>query len=243
MYIKTNRGIKVTKEQALSKLQLNPRLLQIAKLVPNCKAVADIGTDHGYIPIFSVLAGLCNQAIASDINKGPIKRAGENVKLFCLEEKISLRLGGGLETVEAGEADVVVIAGMGGILISDILEKSKDVVMAAKHLILQPMTAAGELREYLCQSSFNVTKEVLVAEDEKLYSIICVDVGGKCEYSPKDLLLGKNVEETEPGLFEENRKRVIQKLEKRLAGLEKSVVPENACQAQRVRELLELVNK
>lgn len=232
----------MTKEQALSKLQLNPRLLQIARLVPTCKAVADIGTDHGYIPIFSVLAGLCDGAIASDINKGPIKRAEENVKLFCLEDKISLRLGGGLETVQPGEADVIVIAGMGGILVSDILEKSKDVVNGAKHLILQPMTAVKELREYLCQNSFCVQKEVLVAEEDKLYSIICVDVGGECEYSPKELLLGKNVEETEDGLFEENRKRVVQKLEKRLAGLEKSVIPKNLGQAKGVRDLLELVN-
>ncbi len=231
----------MTKEQALSKLQLNPRLLQIARLVPNCKAVADIGTDHGYIPIFSVLAGLCKSAIASDINKGPIRRAEENVKAFCLEDKISLRLGGGLETVKPGEADVVVIAGMGGILISDILEKSKDVVNEAKHLILQPMTAVKELREYLCQNSFCVQKEVLVAEEDKLYSIICVDVGGQCEYSPKEILLGKNVEETEEGLFEENRKRVIQKLEKRLAGLEKSVILENLSQAKDVRALLDLV--
>ena len=232
----------MTKEQALSKLQLNPRLLQIARLVPICKAVADIGTDHGYIPIFSVLAGLCQSAIASDINKGPIRRAEENVKAFCLEDKISLRLGGGLETVKPNEADVVVIAGMGGILISDILEKSKDVVNGAKHLILQPMTAVKELREYLCQNSFCVQKEVLVAEEDKLYSIICVDVGGECEYSPKELLLGKNVEETENGLFEENRKRVIRKLEKRLAGLENSVIPENLGQAKDVRALLDLVN-
>lgn len=232
----------MTKDEVLSKLQLNPRLACIAKLVPSCKAVADIGTDHGYIPIFSVLSGLCDMAIASDINKGPINRAGENVKAFCLENKISLRLGGGLETVQAGEADVIVIAGMGGILISDILEQSKNVTMAAKHLILQPMTAAKELREYLCKNSFSVRKEVLVAEEDKLYSILCVEVGGKTEYSSRELLLGKNVVETQSGLFEENRKRVASKLLKRINGLEKSTLAENKAQADEVRRLLEEIN-
>lgn len=232
----------MTKNEVLSKLQLNPRLACIAGLVPKCKAVADIGTDHGYIPIFSVLSGLCDRAIASDINQGPIKRALENVKAFCLEDRISLRLGGGLETVKPGEAEAIVIAGMGGILISDILERSKDVAMAAKYLILQPMTAAGELREYLCSNAFSVEKEVLVAEEDKLYSIICVKTGGKSEYSPGELLLGKNVVETEPGLFERNRRAVQKKLETRLCGLEKSVLSENRSQADEVRRLLEVVN-
>ena len=233
----------MTKEQALSKLQLNPRLLQIARLVPNCKAVADIGTDHGYIPIFSVLAGLCERAIASDINKGPIRRAEENVKAFCLEDKISLRLGGGLETVKPNEADVVVIAGMGGILISNILEASNNIVRNAKLLILQPMTAVIELRQYLSENNYEISAEHLEAEEEKIYNILVAKPGGNTQYTLKELYLGKGLYETSPNLVERYKTAVLTKLNKRVDGLKKSRNPENETELKKTLNLLKILNE
>lgn len=231
----------MTKTEALSKLQLNPRLAEIARLIPPCTGLADIGTDHGYIPIFGILSGVAERAVASDINRGPVKRAHQNVLRHGLEDRIDLRLGGGLSTVEAGEAEVIVIAGMGGILISDILRDAKAVANSARYLILQPMTAAKELREYLCQNSFAVEKEVLVAEEDKIYNIICVRPGGKSQYSLRELYLGKNIDEEQQPLFEENRRRVREKFKKRLAGLEKSTREESKKEADEVRRVLDVL--
>ena len=226
-------------EESLQRLRLNPRLLKIAEMVSSCESLADIGTDHGYRPIYALLKGTAKSAIASDINKGPIKRAKKNVLAFGLADKISLRVGPGLTTVEAGEAETIVIAGMGGILISDILEESQKTVSLAKQLILQPMTAEKELREYLCTNDFTIEEEILVAEEEKIYNIICVSPGGRTEYSSKELVLGRGLESTSPMLFEEYKRRILTKLEIKLAGLSKSDLDKNKAEAHRVRKLIE----
>ena len=224
------------------KLRLNPRLLKIAQLIPDCKSLADIGTDHAYVPIFALLEGKVSSAIASDINRGPVQRAKENAKAFGLEGKLSLRLGPGLETVKPNEAETIIVAGMGGILISEILENSKEVVKSAKHLILQPMTAAKELREYLIGHSFTIQKEVLVSEDDKIYNILCVDVGGRSEYSQKELILGKGLEDTAPELYSRYFKNIERKLKIRIAGLKSSGLKENQDLAKEAEALLDLIN-
>ncbi|MBR5155896.1 MAG: SAM-dependent methyltransferase [Clostridia bacterium] len=224
------------------KLRLNPRLLKIAQLIPDCKSLADIGTDHAYVPIFALLEGKVSSAIASDINRGPVQRAKENAKAFGLEDKLSLRLGPGLETVKPNEAETIIVAGMGGILISEILENSKEVVKSAKHLILQPMTAAKELREYLIGHSFTIQKEVLVSEDDKIYNILCVDVGGRSEYSQKELILGKGLEDTAPELYSRYFKNIERKLKIRIAGLKSSGLKENQDLAKEAEALLDLIN-
>ncbi len=225
------------------KLRLNPRLQKIASLVPKSVCLADIGTDHAYVPICVLLEGKVQTAIASDINRGPVSRARENAIAYGLEDKLSLRLGPGLETISPGEAETIVIAGMGGILIADILENSKEAAMAAKHLILQPMTAAKELREYLCSRSFTITNEVLVAEEDKIYNILCVDAGGKSEYSQKELILGKGLNATSPELYKRYFNSIEKKLKIRLNGLKASGVEENRLPAQEVEALIELINK
>lgn len=223
--------------------ELNPRLLKIAELVPKVNCLADIGTDHAYIPIWTVLSKIAKKAIASDINRGPVARAKENVCAFGLEDKISLRLGSGLSTTRPCEADVIVIAGMGGILISDILDNAKQTAEAAKLLILQPMTAARELREYLLDNGFLIDSEHLAKEDEKIYTIICArfDSLNTCEYSKKDLILGKGLETAYPELFRKHKASVINKYEKRLEGLSKSNRSENKEELENVKETLALL--
>ncbi len=223
-------------------LKLNPRLKKIAELLPQCNCVADIGTDHAYIPIYAILEGKAKRAIASDINRGPVMRARANAQQYGTLDRLSLRLGGGLETLEPNEADVIVIAGMGGILISDILENSKAVVNGAKYLILQPMTAAKELREYLCSRNFTIEEEFLTAEDEKIYNILCVKVGGRTEYSQKELVLGRDLDKTAPELYGRYFWGIEKKLKTRLAGLKSSSQPENRAIASEVEQLIELIN-
>lgn len=207
---------------------LSPRLQKIADLVPCCKTLADIGTDHAYIPVHLVHRGRTERAIASDIKAGPLARAAENVGRFGLEEQIELRLGAGLETVCPGEADVIVIAGMGGILIADILKKSHETVSRAKLLILQPMTAAYELREFLCENGFEIRGEYLAAEDDKLYCIITAAPHGKTDYSEAELFLGRGIGKNSPELWERYRAQTAEKLNKRIHGLESAAEKDTA---------------
>ena len=232
----------MTTENHQKNLKLNPRLAKIAELLPNCQCLADIGTDHAYIPIYALLCGKTRCAIASDINRGPVDRADTNARLFGVEDKLSLRLGAGLETINPSEAEVIVIAGMGGILISDILEKSKAVALSSKYLILQPMTAAKELREYLCANSFSIEREDLVAEEDKIYNILCVRPGGKTQYTEKELILGKGLDKAAPQLYGRYFAGIERKLKIRLSGLESSALPQNQELIKEVRRQIELIN-
>ncbi|MBQ6530389.1 MAG: SAM-dependent methyltransferase [Clostridia bacterium] len=149
---------------------ITPRLEMIIKHVRG-KKIADIGTDHAYIPIYLIENSLAGYVIASDINKGPLLIAGDNIKNHNLTEKIETRLGGGLSVLKENEADTIIIAGMGGILISEIIDA--DIETAKKsNLILQPMNAQYELRKYLLSNGFKITNEDIAVEGFKVYNLI-----------------------------------------------------------------------
>ena len=102
---------------------LTPRLQLIYDIIPQCNTVADIGTDHGYIPISAVSKGICKYALAMDVNQGPLDAARKNTVKYGVADKVETRLSNGLENLQKGEADVIVIAGMGGPLIGEIIQK------------------------------------------------------------------------------------------------------------------------
>lgn len=156
----------------MKKLKLTDRLLKIASLVTKGKKVADIGTDHGYIPVYLLNKGDIDYAILADVNKGPLENAKKEVRHNGLMDKVDLRLGSGIEVLEKNEVDEIIIAGMGGILISELLEAKKEVVHSLDKLILQPMQAQNELRKYLLNNGYEILDEVLVKEDFRLYEII-----------------------------------------------------------------------
>ncbi len=220
---------------------LNPRLRKIASLVPVNNCTADIGTDHAYIPIVLTAGGIAGRAIASDIKKGPLMRADANIRKNGLADKIQVRLGSGLTTLSPGDAEVIIIAGMGGILISDILEDSREVTDSAKVLILQPMTAVPELREYLSCGGYEITAEYLEAEDEKLYNIIVARPQGKTSYTKKEIYLGRGLRETSPQLYERYKTAVLNKLNKRIQGLKKAHSTESKDELQELTNLLEIL--
>ena len=121
------------------KIKLSPRLEVIAGCVAGVKSMADIGTDHGYLPVYLVENELVSRAIASDTNQQPLKKAEKIIKEQQLEKQIETRLGSGLSVLKPGEVDAVVMAGMGGLLIRDLLEAQPDVARQQKKLVLQPM--------------------------------------------------------------------------------------------------------
>ena len=160
-------------------MKLTDRLLKIASLVTEGKRVADIGTDHGYIPVYLLNQCKVPYAILADVNKGPLENARGEVRHNKLLDKVDLRLGSGIEVLVKGEVDEVIIAGMGGILISELLEAKLEVAHSVDKLILQPMQAQNELRKYLLNNGFEILDEVLVKEDFRIYEIIIAKYTGK----------------------------------------------------------------
>lgn len=153
-------------------MELSLRLRTICNMIDSCKTIADIGTDHGYIPIYLIKNKICEFAIACDINKGPLEKAKENIKLENLEDNISLRLGSGFNVITPGEANVAIIAGMGGHLIKDLIESGMEVFKSLDYLILQPVQNPDVLRKYIYDNGFEIIKEELCIDEKIFYEII-----------------------------------------------------------------------
>ncbi len=161
-------------------IKLSPRLQMAADCVRCGKKIADIGTDHAYLPAYLIENGISPEAIAADIGEGPL----ENAKKIAhsspvLKERITLRLSDGLKKIEPHEADDIIIAGMGGILIAEILTAAPWVKDASKRLILQPMSHAEDVRRYLCENGFEIIKEDACAEQRHCYLLIVAEYTGK----------------------------------------------------------------
>ena len=150
-------------------ITLDKRLSAVAALVRQGSRLADIGTDHAYLPVHLVQAGVCPSAIASDIGAGPLDAARRTVTENGLTSEIALRLGDGLATVSAGEVEDIAIAGMGGETIVMILEAAPWVQNEGIRLILQPMTRAEDLRRWLLHNGFSVLEEHLIIDGRHLY--------------------------------------------------------------------------
>lgn len=155
-------------------MELSKRLNLIVDYIENCDTLVDVGTDHGYIPIYAVKNGICKNAIASDINRDPLDKAKLNSIFESVDENIDTRLGSGLEAIKSGEAQIAIIAGMGGNLIRDILEADKDKVKSLDYLILQPAQNPEVLREYLYTNGYEVIAEDLCIDEEKYYELFKV---------------------------------------------------------------------
>ena len=161
-----------------------PRLKKIIDYV-NTRVAADIGTDHAYVPIELIKSKRAARVIASDVRRGPLYIAKSNIAENGLSDKIETRLGSGLSVLSPGEADTVIIAGMGGELIADILSKD-DMTARQAELILQPMNSQYELRRWLIDNNYTILKEDLENEGKRIYNILIVKSGRMRPY-PKDI--------------------------------------------------------
>ncbi|MBR5190562.1 MAG: SAM-dependent methyltransferase, partial [Clostridia bacterium] len=142
-------------------MKLDSRLMAIARLVRKDKVFADIGTDHAYLPVYLVEKGIINKAIAADLRVGPLDNAKETVISHNFTEKIELRLSDGLDNFSENEAQEIAVAGMGGLLISSFIERTKWLKNSNIHLILQPMTHVEDLRKTLFDNGFVIDNEVV----------------------------------------------------------------------------------
>ncbi len=154
---------------------LTPRLDCIIKYV-QCATAADIGTDHAYAAVELIRSGRAERVIASDVRRGPLESAKRSIIKYGLEDRIETRLGSGISVLNPGEADIIIIAGMGGELIRDIIESNIKTARASK-LILQPMNSQYELRKYLIENDFTIENEDIECEGYRVYNIFIVKSG------------------------------------------------------------------
>ncbi|MGN0473643.1 MAG: class I SAM-dependent methyltransferase [Acutalibacteraceae bacterium] len=154
---------------------LGARLEACADFVRKGRVVADIGTDHAYLPIWLALTEKVSRAYASDINDEPIKVARENIERYNLNDKIITFTGAGLEKIPPDDVDDVVIAGMGSDNIVGILDAAKWLKSRRYRLILQPMSRVEKLREYLYRNNFDIVNEKAICEANRIYTVVCAE--------------------------------------------------------------------
>ncbi|MFD1677822.1 tRNA (adenine(22)-N(1))-methyltransferase [Alicyclobacillus fodiniaquatilis] len=160
-------------------IAISKRMEAIVSHVPQVASLGDIGTDHAFIPIYAVQTGLASRAIASDLREGPLGKARENVTAHQLGEKVELRLGDGFMTLQPGEAQVIVTAGIGGHIQAGMVTSAMEVAKQARRIIFQPMNAGHLLRCKLDELGFHIEAEQLVEDDGRLYEIIAVTYTGQ----------------------------------------------------------------
>lgn len=226
-------------------MKLPKRLASLAALVPPGSIAADIGTDHAYLPIFLVEKGICPVVIATDIKDGPFRSATDQVKEHQVADRVVLRQGDGLKTLEPMEVDVLVLAGMGGNTIKEILAASPHILTGTKRLLLQPMAGAANLRFWLASSGWRITDEVLVEEDGRIYLIIIAEHGREETTDPIHLELGPRLLEKKDPLLKAYLTKIITKYERILAELAAAkgsgAREKNLCLSHKVKRIKEVM--
>ena len=219
---------------------LQPRLRAIADLVPAGSRLADIGTDHGYIPVALLLAGRITRAIATDIGAPPLDHARRTAGRYGLTAGIDFRLGDGLGPLSPGEADVIVVAGMGGDSIADILTAAPW-AREGPLLLLQPMSKAEVLRSFLPEHGYRVEAERLTADKGKLYPILTVRGGEMPPATPAESWGGfLLLDDPLWGLYLEDR---LLRLRRAAAGLARARDSGEAAKETELREVIAVLEE
>lgn len=172
---------------------LSERMRRTASFVTKGNRTADVGCDHAYTSIFLVQEDIAPKVIAMDVNKGPLERAENNVKWFGEQDRIELRLSDGLEKLRPGEVDAILIAGMGGPLMIQILRQAPETVKGVRELVLQPQSEIPEVRRFLHQTGFRILEEEMLFEEGKYYTILHALPGREPEWSKVEYTYGKTL--------------------------------------------------
>lgn len=203
-------------------MELSKRLQAIAKLCTVSTSIADIGTDHGYLPIWLIENKKCKKAIAMDINVGPLERARKNIASHHLQNQIETRQSDGLKALAFGEAQGIIIAGMGGGLTIRILADHFAVTKQLEECILQPQSEIDKVRRYLWENGFCIVQENMVEEEGKYYPMLRVVRGSDAPYSEEELLYGRHLIQDQNPTLRAFLQKEIQSKEILIHTLEKS---------------------
>ena len=224
----------------MRELQLQPRLQLLADMVPVGSRLADVGTDHGYLPVYLLQGGRVSAAIASDIVDGPLRHARQTAA-ECEVEGIDFRLCPGLDAIASHEADTVVIAGMGGETIQTILTAAPWTADGAHLLLLQPMTKVEYLRKWLVDNGYTFTEERLVWDKDYLYPVFAVRGGTQPPLTAAQQYGGVLLD-GDPlyGAYLDER---IGKLRKVISGLQKSTAADSTVKVKRLTELYRILKE
>ena len=205
-------------------MNIGARLEAIGRLVPQNVSIADIGTDHAYLPTWLAERGVIIKAVAGDITEGPCAAARNTVAMYGMNDKVEVRMGNGLSIIEPGETDVIIIAGMGAGTMIEILEASRDTAKEARKLILQPMAGASSLRRWANANGWRIDDEVLV---EAAFTAL------ECEIGPRLL-------EQRPPLFKKHFAKVCGQYQKMLLNMCRSA---EARQSEKYQEIYTLLQE
>ena len=224
--------------------KLSKRLETVASFVPTGAVVADIGSDHAYLPCYLVHSGIVTKAIAGEVVKGPYESALRQVKLEGLEENITVRLADGLKAVEQSDnVDTITIAGMGGPLIVSILENAPEALNTVTRLILQPNIHAKAIREWAIQNHWAILDEVILKEDDKVYEILVLQ-RGEMELAEQEILLGKQLMANKSDVFVEKWSKEIENWKRILTAIERAdVTSDIEKKREEVTHLIKLVEE
>lgn len=201
---------------------MNKRLELIASIMPHGRGFADVGTDHGYLPVYMAQHGYSGKIIASDINEGPLSTAVASARQAGVEDRICFRLCDGLDGCGSEELDTVVIAGMGGDTICGILDRADWVMSRDILLTLQPMTKAEVLRYWLTNNDFAICGEWLIEENGEIYQILSARFGARTPLSDAELFTGKYELAVGNALFPVQLAALIKRFERAAAGMSKA---------------------
>ena len=216
-------------------MKIPVRLEAIASLIAPGSRIADIGTDHGYLPIFLLQKGVIRFAVCSDVKKGPLANAEKNIKRYGLSDKTRLCLADGLAGINPGEADTAVIAGMGGELIASILEAG--IPEGMDNFVLQPMRNIDVLRRKIHSLGIEITDEKLVKEREKFYIIICARKGKSSQWADDEYIVSPLLKKE--ALWREFARKERTKLKRNLAEFEKGGNPVRKSEIEKLIKLYE----
>ena len=205
--------------------KISKRLLCAASFANKGELIADVGTDHAYLPIYLIKKGKIDHAIAADINKGPLDKADENISKYGLRDQIDTVLSDGLRKISSDSVDDIAVFGMGGELIVKILDEAPWVQTEGKRLILQPMTHPEKVREYLASNGYRIIGEAISLDRGKIYQTICAEYDGvPRSFDAFVLQYGEYILEKDEELLhllmENDKKKLIRKIDGKQEGNE-----------------------
>ncbi|MBM7838112.1 tRNA (adenine22-N1)-methyltransferase [Alkalihalobacillus xiaoxiensis] len=203
--------------------QLSTRLERVADYLKGFQTIADIGSDHAYLPCYLALNNKMVKAIAGEVNDGPYQSAQAQVVKSGLSEQVQVRKGNGLAVIgDQDQIEAVAVAGMGGPLIASILEDGKEKLNGIKRLVLQPNIAAHTIRIWLVKNGFTLVDEIMIKEDDKIYEILVAEpVVHPPTYTAADVLLGPILRDKQGSAFKEKWEREVHSWEQVLNQLQK----------------------